>query len=105
MADLLKAGPAEQLEIVDTETRCEVRGRLDAPSKVSSGSDEAIRNQARAVQVDEKVVVDNPEQLQTVASREVHGLFYKLIGGKRIPFAAVDTGVGAIGAVVGASEA
>ena len=66
--------------------------------------DQSFRDSARAIEVDHEVVVDDPEHLEPVAAGEVDGLFDKLFGRESVPLAAVDAGIGAVGAVERAGE-
>src|SRR5262245_27625937 len=101
----MKTGTSKQAEFVDTEPGREVGCRLNAPAKARSGTHEALCNLYRSFEIDEEVVVHDPEHFQAIAVRQIESLFDNLFGGKRIPLPSVDPGVRAVGAIEGTRQA
>ena len=53
-------------------------------------------NPARAIQIDEEVVIDDPEHLERIPPAQVDCFFDKLLRRQCIPFPPVDAGISAV---------
>ena len=68
LADLVEAAAAQQLQIFEREARSEIRRGLNAPFEVAVGADQAFRDSSRSIQVNQEVIVDDPQHLQVVSA-------------------------------------
>ena len=105
LGDLRQAGAAHQLQLVDAQPSHKIGGRLNAPLEFDARSHNAFGDSDGAIAVHQEVVIDDPDQLQAVALREIARLFADLFRIERIPLPAVHAVVGAVAAVVGTRQA
>src|SRR5690242_4320475 len=100
----MKAATMQEFKVFKRETRGEVGCRLNAPLEVRIFANQALRDGARPIKVNQEVIVDDPQHFEAIPAAEVDGLFDKLLGRQCIPFASVDACIRTVPAVVGARE-
>ncbi len=74
-------------------------------SNLTPLADQTFGDPNRAFTIHQKVVVDDPQELQSVARDQIGGLLDHLLRIERVPLSPVNSVVGAVAAVVGARQA
>src|ERR1700756_3161972 len=86
---LRQPGAAQQLQFLDGHSGHQIRRGLDAPIELNAFSDQSLGDLDCTLAIDEKVVVDDPEQLEVVSGHEIRYLVDNLICLQGIPLAPV----------------
>src|ERR1700683_288818 len=80
-------------------------GGLHAPLELHASANNSFRYPDSALAVHEEVVVDNPQQFETVASHQIARFFCYLLCWKSVPLTAIHAFVGAVAAVIWTRQA
>ena len=101
----MQARSPKQTQFVLSEACGQIRRGLDAPLESRAHMNQSLGNFQRSIDIDEEVVIYDPEHFQAVPSREVKCFLDHLLGRKTIPLASIDSSIRAVRTVERASKA
>src|ERR1700730_74734 len=101
----MKPTASQKSQIFRAKPCREIRRRLDTPLEAGASRFQPVGKQTRTVEIDQKIVVDNPQHLEAIASGQINCFFDKLLGGQRVPLSSVHAGIGAVRTIERTREA